>query len=134
MYEKPMFFTTDDFAEGIYLTSGDTATNNSGCYTATAYIHQKPQPGSDVYRIQVNGVHKADHTRDAQVLHISFNQPVTYNSSNGQLVSGNGTSTLEIAYTYHQNPNDNIGLGDLVVSSNDGLAITAVSITDSITD
>lgn len=131
MYEKPMLFTTDDFAEGIYLTSGDTATNNSGCYTATAYIHQTPQPGSrGDYRIQVNGVHKADHTKEAQVLHISFNKPVTYNSSQGHLVSGNGTSTLEIAYTYHQNPNDNIGLGDLVVSSDDGLAVTSVSITD----
>ena len=127
MYEKPMLFTTDDFAEGIYLTSGD----NSGCYTATAHIHQTPQPGSrGDYRIQVNGVHKADHTKEAQVLHISFNQPVTYISSQGHLVSGSGTSTLEIAYTYHQNPNDNIGLGDLFVSADAGLAITSVSITD----
>lgn len=30
----------------------------------------------------------------------------------------------------HQNPSDNIGLGDLVVTSDAGLAITGVSITD----
>lgn len=126
MYEKPMFFTTDDFAEGIYLTSGD----NSGCYTATAQIQQRPQTGRGDYRIQVNGVHKADHTKEDQMLHISFNQPVTYISSQGQKVSGSGTSTLQIALHYHQNPNDNIGLGDLVVNADAGLEITAVSITD----
>lgn len=31
---------------------------------------------------------------------------------------------------YHQNPTDNIGLGDLVVQADAGLAVTSVNITD----
>ena len=33
-------------------------------------------------------------------------------------------------WVYHQNPNDNIGFGDLVVKSDPGLAISSVSVTD----
>ena len=60
----------------------------------------------------------------------SFNQNVTYSSSNGTLASAETGTTLVINYTYHQNPTDNIGLGDVVVTSEPGLAITGVSITD----
>lgn len=122
MYSKPVILTNKDMAEGVYAASG--------CYTATAYIHQKPETGRGDYRIQVNGKHNADHTKETQWLHISFNQPVTYKSSQGTLESGDGTNTLTIRYNYHQNPTDNIGLGDLCVQSDAGLAITAVSITD----
>lgn len=110
-----------------------TATSSGGCYSTTAFIHQTPQTGRGDYRIQVNGQHHADHTRNAQVLHISFNQPVVYKScgANGaSLIAGNSTTNLEIALSYYQNPNDNIGFGDLCVESDPGLAITGVSITD----
>ena len=109
---------TEELAEGVYLASG--------CYTASAYIHQTPQSGSGEYRIQVNGQHSADHTKEAQTLTISFSLPVTYTSSGGSLVSGSGTNTLVINYNYHQNPTDNIGLGDLVVQADAGLAVTSV--------
>lgn len=122
MYEKPLILRTEDLAEGIYAASG--------CYTATATIHQKPETGRGDYRIQVNGIHKADHTKDKQWLTISFNMPVTYGSSSGTLKSGDGTSTLVIEYSYHQNPSDNIGLGDLVVEADPGLAVAGVKITD----
>ena len=79
---------------------------------------------------QVNGKHDTTHTVDKQTLTISFNQNVTYSSSQGNLVSGDGTNTLVIDYGYHNNPTDNIGLGDLVVEAGDGLEITSVSITD----
>lgn len=82
------------------------------------------------YRIQVNGKHNADHTKEAQVLTISFNQNVTYVSGGAGLISGNETTTLKVKLAYHQNPTDNIGFGDLVVTSDAGLAITGVSITD----
>lgn len=114
--------TTNDLAEGVYAASG--------CYTATAYIHQKPQTGRGDYRIQVDGVHNANHTKETQWLTITFNEPVTYISSNGTLQSGNGSSTLVIEYRYHQNPTDNIGLGDLVVTADPGLEITSCKITD----
>lgn len=73
-YMKPVLLTSDELAEGVYLASGD----GNGCYTTTAYIHQTPQTGRGDYRIQVNAVHNADHTKEAQQLNISFNQPVTY--------------------------------------------------------
>ena len=123
-YMKPMLVTSDELAEGVYLASG------AGCYTASAYIHQTPQDGRGDYRIQVNGKHDADHTREAQQLNISFNQPVSYVSGGTGCASCDGTSSLCIALGYHQNPTDNIGFGDLVVQSDAGLAITGVSITD----
>ena len=121
-YKKPVVTVDNGLAEGVYAASG------AGCYTASAYIHQTPQNGRGDYRIQVNGQHSADHTREAQTLTISFNQNVTYVSGGAGLNSGNGT--LKIKLGYHQNPNDSIGFGDLVVTADTGLAITGVSITD----
>lgn len=123
-YSKPMVTVDQGLAEGVYAASG------TGCYTVTAKIHQTPQIGRGDYRIQVDGQHHADHTKEAQTLTISFNQPVTYSSSSGTLAGAATGATLTINYTYHQNPNDNIGLGDLVVVSDPGLSITGISITD----
>lgn len=123
-YSKPMVIVDQGLAEGVYAASG------TGCYTVTAKIHQTPQIGRGDYRIQVDGQHHADHTKEAQTLTISFNQPVTYSSSSGTLAGAATGTTLTINYTYHQNPNDNIGLGDLVVVSDLGLSITGISITD----
>ena len=123
MYRKPVIMTAEDLAEGVYLASG--------CYTTTAEIRQTPETGRGDYRIQVNGDHKADHTRNKQLLTISFNMPVTYKScSEGNLESGSGTSTLLISLSYTQNKTDSIGFGDLVVQADSGLAITSVKITD----
>lgn len=123
-YSKPVVSIDNGLAEGVYAASG------AGCYDASAYIHQTPETGRGDYRIQVNGKHNADHTRESQTLTISFNQNVTYVSGGAGLISGNGTPTLEVKLGYHQNPNDNIGFGDLIVTSNAGLSITGVSITD----
>ena len=124
-YEKPVALANEELMEGVYMTSGDTI--GSDCYTVTAHIHQPPETGREDYRIQVDAVHAAKHHGDHQTLVISFNQPVQFSYCNGNgatLAGGDGTSTLRIDFTYHQNQNDNIGLGDLVVTSNDGLAIT----------
>ena len=123
-YKKPVVAVDNGLAEGVYAASG------AGCYTANACIHQTPQNGRGDYRNQVNGQHSADHTREAQTLTISFNQSVTYVSGGAGLISGDGTSTLKVRLGYHQNPTDNIGFGNLVVTSDQGLAITGVSITD----
>ena len=123
-YSKPMVIVDQGLAEGVYAASG------AGCYEVSAYIHQKPETGRGDFRIQVNGKHNADHTRNAQVLTISFNKNVTYVSGGAGVIDGNGTPTLRVKLGYHQNPSDNIGLGDLVVTSDAGLAITGVSITD----
>lgn len=119
-YEKP-FLAVQEKSEGIYMASG--------CYTTTAYITQKPQLGRGDYHIQVNGKHSADHTKNAQILTISFNMPVEYVSSNGNLIYCNG-NVLQIKFAYHQNPSDNIGFGDLVIKADGGLEILGVNITD----
>lgn len=121
-YVKPVVSLDEGMAEGVYAASG--------CYTVTTNIHQKPETGRGDYRIQVNGAHAADHTKEAQTLTITFNQEVTYSSSNGNLVGSNTGTTISIGYTYHQNPNDNIGLGDLVVVSDPGLEVVSAKITD----
>ena len=121
-YIKPLIIKSTDMIEGIYAGSGD-------CYTTEAWIHQRPEVGREDFRIQVIGRHHADHTREKQILTISFNSPVTYSAcymNGATLLSGDGTNTLRIQLTYHQNPVDNIGGGDLVVRS-DNLALQVIS-------
>lgn len=132
-YEKPLLIANEGFAEGVYAASGadSSSADDSDCYTATASIHQKPETGRGDYRIQVNGVHAASdgHHSGEQHLFLSFNQSVTYSSSNGELVSGDNTSCIEIKYNYHNNGNDNIGLGDVIVTSDAGLAVSSATLT-----
>ncbi len=124
-YEKPIIIENKDLAEGVFAASG------SDCYTTSCKIHQTPETGRGDYRIQVDAKHDADHnSANNQCLHIVFNQPVSYVSSNGTLESGDGTNTITIGYTYWNNHVDNIGLGDVVVSSEDGLAVTNIWLED----
>ena len=128
-YEKPIVLANHSLAEGVFLASGMGGGND--CYNASAYMHQFPETGRGDYRFQVNAVHNADHNSNRnQCLHITFNQPVIYKSSNGSLESGDGTCTLNIAYSYWSNYTDSIGLGDLCVESDPGLAVTFVSLED----
>lgn len=123
-YEKPVIKINEELSEGIYAASG------TGCYTVNAYITQIPQIGRGDYRIQLNAIHNADHTNNSQTLTISFNQSVSYVSSNGELIYGNNTDTLMIEFSYWQNGLDNIGLGELVVVSEENLNIKNVRLTD----
>ena len=121
-YSKPTILVNDEYNEGVYASSG--------CYTVTASIRQDNQTGRTDYRIQVNGKHDSDHTRDAQTLTVSFNMPVEYKTSSGILQGASVGTTIVVKYNYHQNPTDNIGLGDLVVSAEQGLQITSISLAD----
>lgn len=123
-YSKPMVTVDQGLAEGVYASSG--------CYDVNAYIHQRPENGRDDYRIQVKGKHAAKdgHTTNEQTLTLSFNQVVTYSSSQGTLVGAASGTTITIKYSYWNNANDNIGLGDIVVTSGEGLQITGWSLTD----
>lgn len=119
-YEKPTILANEEIAEGVYTASG------ADCYTVTAYIHQSPEEGRGDYRIQVDGIHAAEdnHHSGKQTLVLSFNQPVVYSWSNGTLAGGDGTASISIDYTYHNNGYDNIGLGDVIVTADAGLAVT----------
>ncbi len=117
-YVKPVVLANEELAEGVYAASGD-------CYTVTGYIHQTNEQGRHDYRVQFNGVHAAadGHHSGEQVLTISFNMPVVYKSSNGTCIGGSGSNTISIKYNYHNNGNDNIGLGDVIVEADEGLAL-----------
>lgn len=119
-YETPTIKFDNELFESVYMASGDD------CYSVQARIHQTPEIGRGDYRIQVDAVHAAfdKHHSTAQVLTISFNIPVTYKDSNGTLVAGNGTNSLVIEYAYHNNVKENIGLGDVIVEADAGLAVT----------
>ena len=124
-YVRPMIVTNTELAEGVYAGSGD-------CYTFSAYIHQKPELGNEVYSIQIDGVHHATdgHHSSTRSVMVTFNQPVTYVSSNAAAVEGSGTNQIQLTFvdgvngSYHNNGGDNIGLGQLKVQAADGLAIT----------
>lgn len=125
-YVKPVVLSNDELAEGVYAASGA----GENCYTVTTNIHQKPETGRGDYRIQVDGKHNAiNHHSTAQTLILYFNQNVEYVSSNGTCVGGSGTTQLSISYGYHNNQVDNIGLGDVVVTSDAGLAVTGAQLT-----
>lgn len=127
-YERPIVLVNEELAEGVYAASGGDA--DEDCYTVTAYIHQTPETGRGDFRIQVNGVHQAGdgHHSGQQILVLYFNQAVTYKDSNGSLAGGDGTSTISIDYSYHNNGYDNIGLGDVIVESDAGLAVTGAEL------
>lgn len=129
-YEKPVVYKVEQNMEGVYLASG-AGTGTGDCYDASAYFTQTPKGGgAGIYCIQVNGKHAAtdNHHSGEQILTLSFSQPVTYNSSKGTLVGGDGTDQLSIKYNYHNNASDNIGLADIYVQAEAGLAITGAQI------
>lgn len=126
-YKKPVVLLNEELAEGVYAASGSVA-QGGDCYEVTGYIHQTQETGRHDYRIQINAHHKntAGHTTDNEVLVISFNKPVSYKAGGNGCVGGNGTTTIRVQYNHHNNPNDNIGVGDLIVEADEGLAITGM--------
>lgn len=122
-YVKPMCLANEDLAEGVYAASGD-------CYTFSARIVQTPELGNEVYTLQIDGVHNADHHSTARTVVITFNYPVEYVSSLAESYEGSGTNQLRLLYTaksggnYHNNFNENIGLGELKVKAQSGLIVT----------
>lgn len=120
-YEKPVVTLNNGEAEGVYMASG------SDCYTAWAYITQRPETGRENYVVHAQAVHQAgdNHHSGEQILTLTFNQPVTFlwcSDANATLAGGDGTNEIEIRYNYHNNAYDNIGLGDIYVESGEGLA------------
>lgn len=90
----------------------------SKCYTCNAHINQRPETGRDDFRIQINAQHHGDHTCNEQILTVVFNHPATFIScSNGSLNGPNNKSQIQVKLRYHNNPNDNIGMGDFIVKS-----------------
>lgn len=119
-YSRPSVMVNETLAEGVYAASGSVPegpAGNATCYETTAYIHQTPELGRETYVLQVNSKHVDSHTCSKQQLVLNFSAPVEYVSSNGTYVSGNGSNTITIDYSYWNNPSDNIGLGDVSVKT-----------------
>ena len=112
-------------------TSG-ISQNGSSCYTCNAKINQRPETGRDDFRIQINAQHNGNHSCDEQLLTVVFNYPVNFIScSNGSLNSSNNNSRIQVKLRYHNNPVDNIGMGDFIVkSSHNDLQILKCYIND----
>ena len=52
------------------------------------------------------------------IINSCFNYPVNFIScSNGSLNSSNNNSRIQVKLRYHNNPVDNIGMGDFIVKS-----------------
>lgn len=117
-YSKPLVLMNEELAEGVYAASG-----SDDCFKVSSWVNQRPETGRNYYVIKVDATHNAadKHHSANQVLTLHFNQPVTYHSCYGQgaaYVSGNGTNTLKIAFTYHQNGGpEGLGLADVNVTS-----------------
>lgn len=117
MYEKPMFFTTDDFAEGIYLKSGNIPDN---CWQYTGWRPDGNYTKQDNYPMHVDFKHiNTNHynAKDPYVT-ISFNVPVSTVISMDHdtygPISGIGTRTLSFrlktGLSNNQNENFTIGI------------------------
>ncbi len=128
-YVKPMVLANEDLAEGVYAASGKLTGDD--CYSVSSNIHQRPQEGRGDYRIQFDATHGASdgHHSGEQNLIVAFNMPVEYVGSNGTYVSGSGTNTIVVRFNYHSNGTGLIGLGDLIVKADAGLAITSAQLT-----
>ena len=106
--------------DGIsHVSDGDFGVGSgSSCYTCSAKINQRPETGRDDFRIQINAQHHGNHSCDEQLLTVIFNHPVTFIScSNGSLNSPNNKASIQVKLRYHNNQNDNIGMGDFTVKS-----------------
>ncbi|MDO5154834.1 MAG: hypothetical protein Q4D51_02615 [Eubacteriales bacterium] len=123
-YEKPMVVENDVLAESIYMASGS---NGSGkCYAVTYRMHQDQQTGRTNFRIQLDAKHSTNHNSNEQHFVLCFNKPVVFKSAaGGTLISGDGTTKIEVSYNYFNNPSDNIGTGEITVEADEGLAVTS---------
>jgi len=130
-YVKPIVLANEELAEGVYACSGSNGHHGHGCYTTDWHIHQVEECGRKDYRIQVNAHHRANHTRCEQTAYFMFSCAVEFVSSrSGCYVSGSGTNTIVVKYRYHQNPTDEIGLGDLIVKCDVAPTVMDVKVVD----
>ena len=130
-YSKPIVLLNEELAEGVYAASG----SSSACYTVDAYIDQVPETGREYYVIKWNANHNApDHHGTEQILTVHFNQPASHyvnpwwSDPNDPYYSGDGSTTLQWKFNYHQECFDVPGAAALNVASAPGLAITGVSL------
>lgn len=124
-YKKPIVLANSELSEGVFAASGGYGFNN-----ASAYIHQDGELGRNDYRLQVDAWQNEGQLSNSQTITLTFNHPVTITQAGGQggtVISGNGTNTVTIQYTYTQNPNDRLGFGDLYLTSEEGLEVLGAS-------
>lgn len=111
-YEKPVVLVNEDVTEGVYAASG--------CYSTTWTKHQVVQNGRINYKFQINAVHNAEHTCNKQRWTVTFSTAVDgVEETNGDTssVTGIGTNVIQYYTGYWNNEEDNIGAGNLTVTT-----------------
>lgn len=133
-YIRPMVIKSEDVAESVYMASG--------CWTASGNIHQPiVAENREDYRFQLNASHINEQHGGVTTWTITFDQPVKFKEcqASATYISGSGTNTLVFTRKVADvtNPNENIGLGDCVVTyagqaqePPTSIMITNVTVTD----
>lgn len=80
------------------------------------------------YMYRIIATHNSDHTTDNEILTLTFNEPVTYLSSEGALLSGNGTTTLQLGLSRFLNPTGSCGFDLRVLCESDSLGLVSARI------
>ncbi|MCH5187057.1 MAG: hypothetical protein J1F63_01540 [Oscillospiraceae bacterium] len=130
-YSKPVVLENEELAEGVYAAGSGEATGGAlakaECWEIGANIHQTPQTGREDYRIQITGKHiNTDRHLSKVWVTIAFNQPVVFKECNGGTKISDGMTVVIERNIGTYNSGEGLGLGDLVVTSGDGLKITDV--------
>ena len=120
-YEKPVVLVNEELAEGVYAASG--------CYTTTNSKHQVIENGRINYIFQIDAVHDAEHMRYKQRWTVTFSQIVeSVPQCFGDNITGIGTNVIQFYTYYTQNPTDNIGAGQMTVTTPGDIDVDIVNI------
>lgn len=116
------FKTPSGAGEGGGAIPDESEATASSCFDVVATLYEHSDSN---YRYMIEATHNSEHTTDNEILTLTFNEPVTYLSSEGALLSGNGTTTLQLGLTRHLNYNDNLGFLVRVTCESDSLGLVS---------
>ena len=128
---KPMLFTNDDLAEGVYAASGSTeGTFNcpiTGCWTGMATLNQSPELGQDCYTVHFEAHHaNVGHYDYVTKIVTTFNQAVTVTSWN-DVASYSVNGNVVTAYRSQKaNGNEGFGGTGMYIMANSDIGIVSV--------
>ncbi len=132
MYKKPILMATEDMSEGIYAASGaNTITKVVDCWTVTATLKQINQVGRMDRRIQIVCAHASVQGHQPPlVVTVTFNNPVENPQCGGATPTLTAPNVVTLTRNQPVNPNESVGLGDLVVWADDSLLLVDIDIHD----
>lgn len=97
----------------------ETPKETSPCATLNASLIKNVSSGKASVNMNLKHDCKDGLPSDSQAVTLKFNENVTASSSNGVVLSGNGTNTLVVQYNYYLNPTGNMEFTDLEITCDD---------------